>query len=156
MRTLVVFAVLAALFAGAACGASHTPKASAAELSCPVTGAGQYVSCVRVPDASPEVGQQITDATGSNGCADTPWMVTDYQGAPMAWVNCYGLYSGGDGGRMPGGLICVSYGVTSYAACLTPTGTLELTPTGPHGPTGPTVTLTPADIRFLHHLEARS
>jgi hypothetical protein len=72
----------------------------------------------------------------------------------MAWVNLYGLYSGGDGGRMPGGLACVTYGISSNAACMTPVGTLQLQPTGPAGPTAATQTLTAADIAFIHSLRA--
>lgn len=120
---------------------------------CPVTGAGSYQSCVQVP-ASPDaaVGEEITAGSGND--PGTPWMVTDPSGAPMAWVNLYGLYSGGDGGKMPGGLVCVTYGTTTVVACLTPQGTLQLRPAGPDGPDGRVVTLRARDIRFLHRLEA--
>jgi hypothetical protein len=45
-------------------------------------------------------------ATGGPG---TPWLVVDKSHAPMAWVNLLGSYSGGDGGKEEGGLICVTY-----------------------------------------------
>ncbi len=96
-------------------------------------------------------GQQDQAAAGP--APGTPWLVTDPNGAPMAWVNLYGLYSGGDGGRMPGGLICVTWGVTASIACLTPAGTLRLQATGVHGPHGPTETLTARDIAELHLFE---
>lgn len=104
-------------------------SAASSPSACPVTGAGSYQSCVQVPaSGSPAVGQEITAGTGSD--PGTPWMVTDPSGAPIAWVNLYGLYSGGDGGKMPGGLICVTNGVTAVVACLTPEGTLTLQPPG--------------------------
>jgi hypothetical protein len=66
----------------------------------------------------------------------------------MAWVNLYGLYSGGDGGKDPGGLICVTDGVFTTVACLTPQGTLTLRDSIGQ------VTMSPRDVRFLHCLES--
>lgn len=126
-----------------------TRATSAAAASCPVTGAGNYVSCIREPDsATPNVGLEVTQGSGAN--PGTPIQITDHTGAPVWWVNLFGMYSGGDGGKMPGGLICVTYSVTSEAACLTPTGDLTLEATGPNGPTGPVETLTPRDIAWIH------
>lgn len=115
-----------------------------------------YVSCVQMPanTSMPMTGQEIS--AGANSDPGTPWMVTDASGAPMAWVNLYGLYSGGLGGKMVGGLVCVTYGVKYSVACLTPEGTLTLQPTGPDGPTGAAATLTARDLRFVHCLEAHA
>lgn len=122
--------------------------ACAAVSSCVTTGAGAPVQCVAMPAASqPEVGQEIQAGSGTD--PGTPWMITDKNGAPMAWVNLYGMYSGGDGGKDPGGLICVTDGVLRTVACLTPRGTLTLSSDG--GKTH--VTLTAGDIRFLRKLE---
>lgn len=97
-----------------------------------------------------QVGQWIQDNVPYSS---TPWLVTDHMGAPMAWVNGYGLYSGGDGWKMPGGLICVSYKTSATVACLNPDGTLTLQRAGPAGPWGPRETLTPRDIAWLHQGE---
>lgn len=93
-------------------------------------------------------GQVIMDNPGAD--PGTPWMVTDSNGAPMAWVNLYGFFSGGDGGRMPGGDVCVTYGVMASVACLTPEGTLTLQATGPNGRSGPVETLTARDLAWIH------
>lgn len=121
--------------------------ATADAATCPVTGAGPYQSCILMPSSStPEVGQQVTTGQGAN--PGTPWMITDPSGAPMAWVNLYGLYSGGQPG-FPGGLICTTRGLDN-AACLTPDrGTLELFDAHGENP----VTLTRADIIWLHRHE---
>lgn len=141
VTTAMVVAIVLTFALGGNCARA------AASSSCPVTGAGPYSRCIDMPaSATPRVGQEITAGNGSN--PGTPWMVTDSHGAPMAWVNLYGLYSGGDGGKMPGGLICVTDGTAATVACLTPEGTLQL------GEGSNRVTLTPADIRFLHRLKA--
>lgn len=136
---------LALVSATAILGLSQPPRA--ATPACPVTGAGPYQSCILMPSSStPQVGQQVTAGQGSN--PGTPWMITDPSGAPMAWVNLYGLYSGGEPG-FPGGLICTTRGLAS-AACLTPDkGTLELFDSHGKNP----VTLTRADIQWLHEHE---
>jgi hypothetical protein len=90
------------------------------------------------------VGELIKEQPGADN--STPWMIEDKNGAPMAWVNLFGLYSGGDGGQMPGGLICVSYGTISTVACLTPNGTLQLS--DDNGKTQQT--LTAKDIEWIH------
>ena len=125
------------------------PASASPPTGCTVTGAGVPVSCVAMPPATvPTVGQQIMDGQGNPG---TPWMVTDWHGAPMAWVNIYGFYSGGAPG-FPGGLICTTK-VLQDAACLTPdTGTLELFDSTGRNP----VKLTRADILFLHKLERKA
>jgi hypothetical protein len=129
---------------------AHAGTASSTTAGCPSTT--PVVSCVKMPDTGkPVVGQQITDNPGAT--PGTPWMITDSAGDPMAWGNIDGLYSGGDGGAMPGGLLCVTYGTSATVACLTPTGDLQLRKASPHGPTGPTETLTPSDIAWLHKAE---
>lgn len=152
LRLAAILIILAGLVAGAVIAAVLRGEPAHGQIiGCPVA---PYQRCIMMPAAStPRVGQEITAGSGSN--PGTPWMITDYKGAPMAWVNWYGLYSGGDGGKMPGGLICVTYGTRSTSACLTPQGTLQLQVTGPDGPTGPVVTLTPADITYLHSLETK-
>ena len=113
---------------------------AAASTACP-----QDMTCItgklQVRDPGSDTGPQFT--------------VEDKNGAPMAWVNLYGLYSGGDGGLMPGGLVCVTYKTSASVACLTPEGDLTLTPTGKNGPAGPARTLTPGDINWLHKAEKR-
>jgi len=123
------------------------PKACQGALACLVMDAkpGPAWHGYVIP---PYDGQVIVDAPGTR--LTTPWLVTDYTGAPMAWVNLFGLYSGGDGGKMAGGELGVTYGTKYVIAKLTPEGTLVLQPTGPSGPTGPPVTLTAADIEWLH------
>src|SRR5258708_3464495 len=109
-------------------GASLPPQPGGT-TGCPVTGAGPWVRCVRAPDVGqPNVGQEITAGAGAD--PGTPWMVTDHSGAPMAWVNLYGLYSGGDAGKMPGGLICVTNGVAATMGGLAPAGPLPVRPPG--------------------------
>jgi hypothetical protein len=114
---------------------------AAASTACP---AGHDLHHRQTPGPRPRLGH-----TGPQ------FTVEDKNGAPMAWVNLYGLYSGGDGGLMPGGLVCVTYKTSASVACLTPEGDLTLTPTGKNGPTGPARTLTPADINWLHKAEKR-
>lgn len=112
-----------------------------------MTGAGPWSWCVAMPATGrPRAGEEITAAAGPD--PGTPWLVTDKAGAPMAWVNLDGLYSGGDGGRHPGGLICVTRGVLADAICLTPRGTVVFS----QGRSA--VTLTARDVRCLHSLEA--
>lgn len=85
-------------------------------------------------------GLVITDSRGP--LVDNPFLITDYQDAPMFWVNVGGAYSGDTE-------LCVT-GPDIFApmrACLMPNGTLRLL--GRHG----SVTLTARDIRYLHHLE---
>jgi hypothetical protein len=136
-----VLAVTASLFIGMVYGA-HSARGTS--LTCPVTGAGQWQRCIYVTH---RVGEQITEAPTAP--ADTtPWMITDKSGAPMAWVNLYGLYSGGVKG-LPGGLICVTYGVLKTVACMTPDGTLELS--SDNGQTHET--LTAQDIAWIHSHE---
>ena len=149
VKITVAAAAAAAVFvAGQATAA--VPVAAAAG-GCP--SRQPVVRCILMTDAGqPQTGLQVADNPG--GQPGTPFMVTDSGGAPMTWVNLYGLYSGGDGGKMPGGLVCVTYGTTAVVACLTPQGTLQLRPAGPGGPDGPAVTLRARDIRFLHRLEA--
>lgn len=147
---LLVVLGWALIIFGVAAGCHLSAAAARSAIGpCPVTGAGPYQACVLMPRGDkPQVGQEITDSPGRNGCVSTPWMVTDHTGAPMAWVNCYGLYSGGAPG-FPGGLICTTRDLVN-AACLTPdTGTLELFDAQGRHP----VTLTRADIIYLHHLE---
>jgi hypothetical protein len=103
-------------------------------------------SVVRTPPGG--VGQLDIAARGSR--PGTPWLVEDWHHDPMAWVNLYELASGGDGGVMPGGLVCSTFGTR---ACLTPRGQLLLWQTGPGGPAGRPVVLTAADVRWLHHAE---
>jgi hypothetical protein len=144
---------LAAAIAGSLLTLGCTASAATSTTGpCP-SAFGQYVSCVQMPanTSTPMVGQQIS--TGPNSDPGTPWMVTDASGAPMAWVNLYGIYSFGNGGKDAGGLICVTYNTSAGVACLTPQGTLQLRPAGPAGPTGAMVTLTARDIRYLHWLE---
>ncbi|SRR6266851_4043671 len=143
----MIRAVLAAAAMLLSAPTAGTVAAVGDTTSCP----GTWVSCAAMP-ATPDsvVGQKIVAGAQNPG---TPWLITDKNGAPMAWVNLYGLYSGGDGNAMPGGLICVTYGVLKTSACLTPVGTLTLTPTDTSGPTGPTETLTAHDIGFVHCLE---
>jgi hypothetical protein len=96
--------------------------------------------------------QWIIDKTTGN-INHAEWMVTDGYGAPMAWVNPFGFYNLGDGTSHPGERICMTYNLAADIACMTSTGTLTLTPTGPGGPTGPTMTLTARDIAWLHKAE---
>jgi len=125
---------------------------ASADTTCP-TAFGSYVSCVQMPanTSTPMVGEEIT--AGANSAVGTPWMVTDASGAPMAWLDLYGLYAFGNGGKDAGGMICSTYVFQAWVACLTPEGTLSLTPTGPDGLTGSAVTLTARDVSFLHCLE---
>jgi hypothetical protein len=115
-------------------GTGHASTACPQDMTC-ITGK------LQVRDPGSDTGPQFT--------------VEDKNGAPMAWVNLYGLYSGGDGGLMPGGLVCVTYKTSASVACLTPEGDLTLTPAGKNGPAGPARTLTPADINWLHKAEKR-
>lgn len=147
-RTLAIFAgcvILAAICWAQGSATAGTPPR-------PATAATSPAQLVQTPPGG--VGTEDEAAPGKD--PGTPWMVTDPDGAPMAWVNLYGLYSGGDGGKMPGGLICVTYATAETVACLTPEGDLTLTPAGPHGATGPAQTLTPHDIWFIHKLERAS
>jgi hypothetical protein len=151
-RTLVILAACAVLGATCWIGGSATAAPGQAGGGCPVTGAGPYVSCVRAPSTSkPNVGLQITDGSGPD--PGIPFMITDHLKAPLLSDSRTGLDSYGDGGAETGGSICVTYGVEATIACLTPEGNITLTPTGPHGPTGPAQTFTPRDIRFIHRLE---
>lgn len=101
--------------------------------------------CVTTPPGG--IGQADIAAGGNH--PGTPWIVADPHGAPMAWVNLYGLYSGGDGGKMPGGLICSTYGVAGCAAELTPTGQLVLRSATPRGLEGKPATLTARVLAWL-------
>ena len=146
---LLILAALAVLLAFRAPAGAVTP---AGQQRCATQAAEAAILCIPTPLNG--TGLQITDNHGTWGQLGTPLMVTDRYGAPMMWVNASGLYSGGDGRPKDGGEVCVTYGVMREAACLTPAGDLVLTATGPHGQ-GRSVTLTPADIRFLHRLEKR-
>jgi hypothetical protein len=122
-------------------------------LTAPIANGASVSSCT--PQMNVQtcvIGKETILDPGSD--TGTQWQVLDKNGAPMAWVNLYGLYSGGLGNRMPGGLICVTYGVWQNAACMTPAGNLELTPTSPNGNTGPKEILTPGDIAYVHSLRA--
>lgn len=150
LHAVLAGAALTVLAAAAGAGFAASPFApvparAATLVTCPP--GQQAEQCLVMSDTgSAHNGQVIMDSPGAH--PGTPLLITDSNGAPMAWVNLYGLYSGGDGGKMPGGLICVTYGVSSTPACLTPEGTLTLQATGPNGPTGPVETLTPALIAF--------
>jgi len=147
VRLLAAALAAGALLVPACVQAAPVAHKKTSATSCVVTGAGAPVACVVMPPATvPTVGEQIMDSSGNPG---TPWMVTDHNGAPMAWVNIYGFYSAGAPG-FPGGLICTTK-ILQNAACLTPnTGTLELYDSTGHNP----VSLTYADIQFLHQLES--
>lgn len=134
---------LATALAGSLLAFGCTASASTSPPGCPL---GQPASCVQTPSGG--IGQELVAAAGPD--TGTPWMVTDPNGLPMAWVNLYGLYSGGsNNGSGPGGLICVTNGLSKAVACLTPQGTLWLQPPGAAAP----VALTARDIRYLHRLE---
>ena len=92
--------VLAAMFLGAF---YETHSAHGTTVTCPVTGAGQWQRCILVKPS--HVGQQITDQKECFGT--TPWMITDYLGAPEAWMRCGSLYIGAVPGWL-GGQICFS------------------------------------------------
>lgn len=140
---LVMGALIVAGFAG-----GRPVQAATTTVCGPLTGAGAPVKCVNMPTTSlARVGMQIT--TGKGTGTATQFLILDPNKAPMAWNNLFGWYTGGDGGAMPGGLICVTYGVSSCAAALTPTGTLVLQATGPDGPTGPPVALTADQLTRL-------
>jgi hypothetical protein len=83
---------LAVMFA-AVSGAAAATLASQSPRHCP---AGPAVQCVRMTASGPQAGQLITDKPGRRGFTSVPWMVTDYRGAPMAFVNFWGLFSGGE------------------------------------------------------------
>lgn len=110
------------------------------------------VRCIVMPtsDTTPYVGQEI--ATGNGSQPGTPWMVTDHNGLPMAWVNLYGLYSGGNGGKTVGGEICITLGIDRKQICMEPQGTLVIYDSAGANP----VTLTRQDILYLHQLEGIS
>ena len=72
--------------------------------------------------------------------------------APMLWDGCVGLMSGGDGGKLAGGRVCVTYYLLPIN-CMTVYGTQQMTPTGPSGPTGPTQTWRPSDVAYVQALE---
>ena len=74
------------------------------------------------------------------------------QPAPMLWDGCVGLMSGGDGGKLAGGRVCVTYYLLPIN-CLSVYGTLQMTPTGPNGPTGPTQTWRPSDVAYVQAME---
>jgi len=148
MRALATAAAMI-LAAGAAGACTSAVTSRAAALQRCATSKPEYAAtCIQTPDS--RTGLQVTDNAGSIGQLGTPFEVTDHNGAPMAWVNITGLWSGGDGRNRDGGAICVSYKTTGAAACLLPDGDLQLTPTDASGPSGAPVTLTPRDIRWLH------
>jgi hypothetical protein len=89
----------------------------------------------------------------AKNCGGIPWAATDYTGAYEAWVENGNLYVLGDGGKMIGGSICLTYNFTAIPVCLTNKGTLTLRAIGPNGPYGPSATLTPALIEKLEKLK---
>jgi hypothetical protein len=96
-----------ALMGGIAIG---THSAQGATVTCPSTVPVQRCIVV-LPD---HTGQQITD---QKDCFHTtPWMITDNNGAPEAWMKCGSLYIGGKTGWL-GGQICITEVLQPY--CLT-------------------------------------
>lgn len=135
-------------------GVRCLPERSAAKpqvtsyTTTPAQCRGTYVRCFLMPALDTGgIGVEIVTNDGPN--PGTPLMIEDHNGAPMFWCNLYGCYSGGDWGAEPGGLICVSNGVLANAACLTPTGTLEL-----YRQDGTKQVLKSTDITWIHQQEA--
>lgn len=129
-----------------------SPAHASLPANCRITGAGAPRTCIVMPVSSvPRVGLQVQAGTGTG--AATEFLIVDRSGAPMAWENLFGFYSGGLGGNPVGGLLCVTWGVAACVAALTPTGHLMLWETTPAGMTGAPEELTAADIAFLHKLE---
>jgi hypothetical protein len=96
-------------------------------------------------------------ATGRNGLVirddagpvpDNPFLITDHNNAPMFWINLFGAFSGGEP-------VCVTGLRLQPVACLGgPLGSYGGRPVVVlYGPGGGHVTLTMADIRFLHRQE---
>lgn len=114
--------------------------------SCPLTFSGQFASCVLMPaSATAGVGQEIT-APPLPSPPGTQWLITDGTGAPMAWNNLFGLFTGGSPGTV-GGLICTTSGLAK-AACLEPdTGEVALFSSAGTNPE----LLTRQDIIWLHN-----
>jgi hypothetical protein len=89
-------------------------------------------------------------------------LVEDPSGAPMLSANCFGTYSWGNGGLMPGGELCVTYlrklhgkVILAKVGCVTPEGSLTLQAAGPDGPYGPKATLTAGELAGLARFAQR-